>query len=212
VPVNMAASVMKSLIETGTVSRGYLGVTADPITPDIAEQVGLPKDTKGVIVTDTGADSPAEKAGIRRRDVILSVNGKPIQSHDELRLTISQMSPGSKVVLDVSRDGKRMTINATLAQVADKPNELLSGVEVGKLSDDVRRHLGIDPRITGLLVTSVDEKSDYSENLPVGSIIIEINRTPVDDVTIAKALIHSGHNLLLVWYRGLQRYLVVTKP
>src|SRR5208283_1322822 len=119
VPVNMAANVMRSLIETGTVSRGFLGVGGDPITPDIAEQVHLPKDTKGVIVTSTGADSPAEKAGIKRRDVILSVNGKPIESHDELRLTISQMPPGAKVALELSRDGKPITMNVTLAQVAE---------------------------------------------------------------------------------------------
>ena len=85
-PVNMAANVMRSLIETGTVSRGFLGVGGDPITPDIAEQVHLPKDATGVIVTDTIPDGPADKAGIKRGDVILSVNGKAITNHDELRL------------------------------------------------------------------------------------------------------------------------------
>ena len=94
---------MKSLIETGTVARGFLGVGAVPITPDVAEEVGLPKDTKGVIVIETAADSPAEKVGIKRRDVILKVNGKSIESYDELRLTISELAPGSKVELDISR-------------------------------------------------------------------------------------------------------------
>lgn len=211
VPVNMAANVMKSLIETGTVARGYLGVTADPLTPDVAEQVGLPRDTKGVIVTDTDADSPANRTGIRRRDVILSVNGKPVESHDELRLMISQMPPGTKVALEISRDGKMIAMNVTLGQVAEKPNEILDGIEVTKLTDDVRRHLGLDPRITGLVVTGVSDKSDYAQDLPVGSVIIEINRSPVDDVAAAKALLHPGHNLLLVAYRGLQRWLVVTK-
>ena len=207
----MAASVMKSLIETGTVSRGFLGVSAEPITADVAEQVGLPKDAKGVIVTETSPDSPADKAGIKARDVILSVNGKPIETHDELRLTISQMPPGTKVALEVSRDGKTMSVPVTLAEVADKPNELLPGVEVGKLSDDVRRHLGIDARIQGLIVTAVDEKSDYAENLPVGTIIMEINRNPVDDLATAKALLKVGHNLVLVQFRDIRRYLVVTK-
>ncbi|HEY5078559.1 MAG TPA: Do family serine endopeptidase [Opitutaceae bacterium] len=211
VPVNMAASVMKSLIETGTVSRGFLGVVAEPITADVAEQVGLPKDAKGVIVTETSQDSPADKAGIKPRDVILSVNGKPIENHDELRLTISQMPPGTKVALEVSRDGKTMTVPVTLSEIADKPNELLTGVEVGKLSDDVRRHLGIDSRIQGLIVTAVDEKSDYAESLPVGTIIMEINRNPVDDLATAKALLKVGHNLVLVQFRDIRRYLVVTK-
>ena len=77
------------------------------------------------------------------------MNGRPIESHDELRLTISQMPPGTKVALEISRDGKPMVVPVTLAEIADKPNELLTGVEVGKLSDDVRRHLGIDARIDG---------------------------------------------------------------
>ena len=211
IPVNMAVSIMKSLIETGTVTRGFLGVGADPVTPDIAEQVHLPKDAKGVIVNDLSQDGPAEKAGLKRGDVILAVDGKGIESQDELRLTISQMAPGSAVALDVSRDGKPMTIKVTLGQNAEKPNELLTGLEVGKISDDVRRHLGIDARITGLIVTKVDEKSDYAQDLPLGAVIVEINRTPVDDQAAAKALLHAGHNLFLVYYQGYQRYVVVTK-
>jgi serine protease Do/serine protease DegQ len=211
VPVNMAANVMKSLIETGTVSRGFLGVGGDPITPDIAEQVHLPKDATGVIVTDTIPDSPADKAGVKRGDVILSVNGKAIKDHDELRLFISQMAPGSKVALGVSRDGKPLVLAVTLTQFSERPNELLDGIEVGKLTDDVRRHLGIDARITGLVVTKVDDKSEYNQDLPQGAVVVEINRSPADDLETAKALLHPGRNLLLVYYQGYQRYVVVTK-
>jgi Do/DeqQ family serine protease len=211
VPVNMAVNIMKSLIETGTVTRGFLGVVGDQITPDVAEQVHLPRDAKGVIVTETTLDGPADKAGIKRGDVIVSVNGKPVANHDELRLTISQMMPGSKITLDVDRDGKPMVVNVTLTQFADKPNELLTGVEVGKLTDDVRRHLGIDGRITGLVITKVDDKSQYAQDLPLGGIIIEINRSPIEDLASAKAVLKPGHNLLLVYYQGYQRYVVVTK-
>jgi serine protease Do/serine protease DegQ len=212
VPVNMAANVMKSLIETGMVSRGFLGVSGDAITPEIAEQVHLPKDANGLIITDTEADSPADKAGLKRGDVIVAVNGKPIHDQDELRLTISQMAPGSKITLNTARDGRPMVLNVTLAQFSEKPNELLPGVEVGKLTDDVRRHLGIDSRITGLVVAKVDEKSPSAQDLPQGAVIVEINRSPVDDLAAAKALLHPGHNLLLVYYQGFQRYLVVNNP
>jgi|SRR5208283_244218 len=211
VPVDLAASVMKSLIETGTVARGFLGVGAVPITADVAEQVGLPKDAKGVIVIETQADSPAEKVGIKRRDVILRVNGKPIENYDELRLTISQLAPGSKVTLDISRDGKPMTVEVTLAQFAEKPNEILDGVEVGKLTEEIRRRLGIDARTTGLVVTAVEEKSEYAEELPVGSVIVEINRNPIEDIASARAAIHPGRNLLLVYSQGYAKYVVVTK-
>jgi serine protease Do/serine protease DegQ len=211
VPVNMAASIMKSLIETGTVTRGYLGVGAEPITPEMAETVHLPKDSKGVIVDDLTVDGPAERAGLKRGDVILSVNGRTIESQDDLRLTISEMAPGTPATLDVSRDGKALTIKVVLGQKEEKPNELLTGVEVGKLSEDVRRRFGIDARINGLVVTKVDEKLDFAQNLPVGSIIVEINRTQVDDLASAKALLHPGHNLLLVYFQGYPRFVVVPK-
>jgi serine protease Do len=212
IPVNMAASVMKSLIETGTVTRGFLGVQGDPVGPEIAEQVHLPKEANGVIVSFVEANSPADKAGVKVGDVIIMVNGKQIHDQDELRLTISQMAPGSKVTLNTARDGKPMALTVTLDPYPDKPNELLSGVEVGKLTDDVRRHLGIDSRITGLVVAKVDEKSPHAEELPQGAVIVEINRSPVEEIAAAKALIHTGHNLLLVYYQGYQRYLVVTTP
>ena len=182
------------------------------MTPEIAEQVHLPKDSAGLIVTDIEPDSPADKAGLKHGDVIVAVDGKPIHDQDELRLTISQMPPGTKITLSTSRDGKPMVLNATLSQLSEKPNEFLPGVEVGKLTDDVRRHLGIDSRVTGLVVVKVDEKSAYAQDLPQGAVIVEINRSPVDDLAAAKGLVHSGHNLLLVYYQGFQRYLVVTKP
>jgi serine protease Do len=212
VPVNMAANVMKSLIETGTITRGFLGVLGNNVTPEIAELVHLPKDSAGLIVTDIEPDSPADKAGLKNGDVIVAVDGKAIHDQDELRLTISQLAPGTKITLSTSRDGKPMVLNATLAQLSEKPNELLPGVEVGKLTDDVRRHLGIDSRVAGLVVVKVDEKSTYAQDLPQGAVIVEINRSPVADLTAAKLLVHSGHNLLLVYYQGFQRYLVVTKP
>jgi S1-C subfamily serine protease len=105
-----------------------------------------------------------------------------------------------------------MTVEVTLAQFAEKPNEILDGVEVGKLTDDVRRRLGIDARTTGLLVTAVEEKSEYAEELPVGSVIVEINGIPIDSVASAKQALHAGRNLLLVFYQaGRSNYVVVTK-
>jgi serine protease Do/serine protease DegQ len=211
VPVNMALSVMKSLIETGSVARGFLGVFADPVTPDIAEQVQIPKDATGVIVTDVPPGGPADHAGIKRGDVIISVNGHPIENQEKLRLTISEMAPDSKVALNIYRDGKPMVIPVTLGEFSERPNEILDGIEVGRLTDDVRRHLGIDGRITGLVVTKVDDKSTYAEELPLGAVIVEINRVPVDDLADAKARLHPGHNLFLIYFQGFQRYVVVTK-
>ena len=104
-----------------------------------------------------------------------------------------------------------MAVNVTLAQFAEKPNEILDGVEVGKVTEDVRRRLSIDSRTNGLVVTAVDDKSEYAQDLPVGAVIVEINRTPVDDIASAKAALHAGRNLLLVYSQGFAKYVVVTK-
>ena len=212
VPINLAAGIMKSLIETGTVTRGFLGVSTDPLTPDLAEQVHLPKESKGVIINDVTVDSPAEKGGIKRGDVILKINGREIQNRDELRLTIAQMAPGSKVAIGLSRDGKPVTLDVTLEPFPEVLNEFLSGVQVDKVTDDIRKRLGLDPRVNGVVVSEVKENSEHAQELPVGAVIVEINRIPVSDVANARAALHPGHNLLLVSFRGYQRYVVVTTP
>ncbi len=207
IPVNLAASIMHSLIETGTVARGYLGVITESVTPEIAESMGLPKDTKGVAVADVTPDSPAEKAKLKRADVILAVNGRAIASLEDLRLTIAQSVPGSAVSLSILRDGKPLTLSVTLGTLTEKPNELLSGVEATKLTDEIRRRLNVDSRVTGLVITNVDEKSPYADRLAPNVVIIEINRMPVADVAEAKALLRPGErNLLLIYYRGGYRY------
>ena len=208
IPVNLASSIMHSLIETGTVARGYLGVTnPQSITPDIADSLGLPKDTKGVVIADVTPGGPAEKAGLKRTDVILAVNGRAIVSLQDLRLTIAQMIPGSKVVLNIVRDGKPQTIEVALGTLTEKPNELLAGVEATKLTDELRRRLNLDSRVSGLVIIEVDEKSPYADRLAPNVVIIEINRMPVTDVTSAKELLRPGErNLLLIYYRGGYRY------
>ena len=212
IPVNLAASVMQSLIATGTVSRGYLGVnTGQTMTADIADQLGLAKDTKGVIILDVTAGSPAEKAGLKQDDVVLAVNDSPVSSIEELRLEISEFPPGSQIVLKIMRDNKPVALSVTLATLAEKPNELLTGVTVAPLTDEARRRLGITVRVNGLLVTAVDEGSPYADQLAPDMVIMEINRTPVTDLAAAKAQLKPGHrNLLFFFYRGGPGFKVIT--
>jgi len=211
IPVNLASSIMKSLIETGTVTRGYLGVSTENVTPDVAEQLGLAKDIKGVVVSDIVPDSAADKAGLKRTDVILAVNDRPISSLEDMRLRIAQMAPGSVVKLKVVRDEKERTISVTLDKFADKPNELLEGVSVKPLASEDRRRLRIDPRVTGLLVTEVADDSPHRDRLAVDAVIMEINRTPVRDIEEARRLLQPGRNLLAIFYRGSARFVVITQ-
>ena len=211
IPINLAASIMNSLIEFGSVSRGFLGVTTCDITPDLAEQFGLPKDTKGVAVTEVSKASPAEKAGLKVSDVIVSIDSKNVASVDELRLTIAQTPPGSKAVLKLFRDAKPMVLPVTLSKVDDKPDELLDGVVVSKLTDELRHKYSVEGRVNGLVVTEVAENSPFAEVFSPGVVIVEIDRTAVTELSAAQAVLHPGHNLVLINFHGAARYIVITK-
>ena len=215
IPINFASSIMSSLITTGKVSRGYIGVTSDPLTPDVAEQLGLPKDTKGVVVTDITAGSPGEKAGLKRTDAIIGINDRGITGRDDLRLTVSQMLPGSVAKLKVVRDGKERMIDVTLGMLDENPNELLAGVNVAPLTAELRRKLRIvDPRIEGLVITSIAEDSPFRERLANDVVILEINRTRVTDLEGAKAVLNAPgeRNLFAVYYQGKAQFLAITIP
>lgn len=210
IPINFAAYVMKSLVETGTVSRGYLGVSTETVTADVAEQLGLPKDAKGVAITDITPDSPADKGGLKRTDVILAINDKPVSSLEELRLVIAQMLPDSKVQIKLMRDAQERVVEVTLGKLTEKPNELLAGVNVSKLTEEIRKRSGLDPRLNGLIVSEVEETSPYADRLLAGMIIIEIDRVAATDLNVARKQLVPGRHLLFVNYRGLNRFVTVT--
>ncbi len=215
IPTNLAASIMNSLIATGKVSRGFIGVSTDPITPDFAEQLGLPKDTKGVIISDITVGSPAEKAGLKRTDAILAINDHLVTTLDDLRLTIAQLIPGSVAKLKIFRDGKEKIVDVTLGTLVDNPNELLTGVTVTPLAPELRRKLGIaDARVKGLVVTDVAEDSPFRDRLAPDLVIMEINRMEITDLASAKSALNppGQRNLFAVYYRGAARFVAVTIP
>ena len=205
VPINLAATVMHSLVETGSVSRGYLGVASETLTPDHAEALGLNRSTKGVMVTDVYPGTPAETSGIKRGDVILSINDKMVGSLRDLRVLIAQTPPGSKVKLKVSRDGKDRFIEASLSKLDEKPNEIIGGVEVTPLNPEARRRLNIPSRLNGLLVTNVDENSEYADRLGPDHLILQIDRQDISDVEAARKALTPGRHMLFVYYRGALR-------
>jgi Do/DeqQ family serine protease len=213
IPINLASFIMNSLVESGSVVRGFLGVTTDPVTPDIAEQLGIAKDTRGVVVSDIDPESPAEKAGLKRTDIILAINNHPIGTSEELRLIVSQIVPDTKVTLKVVRDGKPRNVDVTIGKVTENPNEFIEGVDVTSLTPEMRRRLGIqDPRIKGLVITSVSEESPFRDRLAASMVILEVNRSPVPDLAAARAKLVPGRNLLAVYDGRAIRFVVVTVP
>lgn len=213
IPMNLAATIMNSLIETGTVARGYLGVSTENVTPDVAEQLGLARETKGVVISDIIPGSAAERSGLKRTDVVLAVNEHPVSMLEELRLLIAQMRPGSVARLKIVRDGEERTINVTLDEAADKPDELFTGVTVKPLTPEERRRLNVDARVSGLLITDVAEDSPFRSQLLPNAIIMEINRVAVSDLTAAKEalLLQPSRALLAIYFRGSVRFVVVSK-
>jgi Do/DeqQ family serine protease len=212
IPINLASAIMHSLIDTGTVSRGLLGVSTAPVTSDIAEEFGLPKDTKGVIVTSLNpADGPAAKAGLKRNDVITGIDDKKVLSVDELRLYIGQTAPDTKVTVKFLRNGKPETREVTLGRVSDDTalnGELLPGVKVEPLSDESRKAYRVDDRVEGLVITDLADSSPFQESFRKGAVIEQINKIPVTDLSTAKKALRDGRNIALVYYRGVYRYVI----
>jgi len=212
IPINLANAIMHSLIETGTVARGYLGVQTDVLTPDKAEVFDLPKDTRGVIITDLNpADGPAAKAGLQRNDIITGIDDKKVTNTDDLRLLIGQTPPDTKVNVKYLRNGKAEAKDIVLGRLADDsaPNgELVDGVSVEPLTPELRKHLRLDDRVDGLVITGIEDNSPFSENFREGFVIEQINRLPVTDLASAKKALRDGRNIALIYYRGVYRYII----
>jgi serine protease Do len=209
VPINLASSIMQSLIETGAVARGYLGVEVQPLTPDLMASLGL-KETKGMLIVNLPSDGPAAKAGLKREDIITTINERPVTSLQELRLIVAQILPGTKAKVTYLRDGKPGELDVTLGRLADDsaaPNEFLAGITVTKITDELRRAHRLPDEVDGLVVTEVADDSPFRERFRQGMIIVQVNRAPFEDIAAARALLRQGRNFCLVWDRGGYRFI-----
>ena len=184
IPINLAKSILPELIEKGKVTRGWLGVTIQPITPEIAESLGLERD-RGALVADVAKDSPAAQSGIRAGDVIVEYNGKEIKTSNDLPLLVAQTPVGSSAKLTVLRDKNRLPITVKIAQLKDDevvtaaPEKNQLGLAVQNITPEMAESLGVD-KPAGVVVTSVQPGSVAAEaGIRRGDIILEINRSTV---------------------------------
>jgi serine protease Do len=210
VPSNLARTVMEEILKSGKVTRAYLGIYPQDVTPAIAKAFGE-KDPRGVLIGDVSANSPAQAAGLQRGDIILEVNGKPMTGSNQLRMAISMMQPGSEAKLKVIRDGSQRELMIKLHELptehAENNNETgdqrqaSAGVEVANLTPQISRQLNLPPTTTGVVVKSVSPSSPLAgSGLGKGDVIQEVNRQPVKSVSDFYDAMHkdAGNPLLLV--------------
>ncbi len=210
IPSNMAKTVMESLIKKGKVVRGWLGVTIQTLTPELSKQFAL-KDEKGVLVADVTEDSPAEKAGIQRGDIILGFSGKEIEDGRNLRNMVAGTIPNTQVKVKLIRDGNPKTVEVMISEmpteiqtVAKTFETQLKGVHVQNIAPALMRDLGIPKRIAGVVITDIEEGSSAEGVLMKDDIIMEINKNRVSntkDYESAVSNIKSEQNLLLLIFR-----------
>ncbi len=211
IPSSMAKVVMDNLIKKGKVVRGWLGVSIQPVTPDLAKQFDI-KDDKGALVGDVVEESPAEKAGMQRGDVIIEFDGKEVTDPSSLRNSVAGTPPGKKVALKIMRDGKMQKVDVTIAELpADMQklqgefDNLLKGGMVQGLTPELKKNLDIPKRISGVVITDIEDGSPAGGLLMPNDVILEVNRKRINSMKDYEAVvskIKSGQAILLLVFRN----------
>ena len=232
VPSNMAKGVFDQLVKNGKVSRGYMGVSLGDVSAETAHLLDLK--SKGAEVSLVNKGQPGEKAGLKPGNIIVGLDGKPVNSADELTMAIISRQPGQTVDLEVNRDGKTMNLKVTLGQrpgglEAEKSDDgddnsqnngdsndgdaaTVRGIHVEGLTSDIAQQLGINSGTKGVVVTNVDADSVAADTVAQGMVIMAVNRQPVSSVQDFKRLMKAaeGKEVLLTFnFRGQVSYTAV---
>ncbi len=205
IPINMAVRIKELLIEHGEVRRGQLGVVVQDLTPELAQAFGL-QESRGAVIAEVVRGSPAERAGLRVGDVILAVNDRPVTGSADVRNRIGLTPVGEKVRIKVRRNGRVLTLTATIATPRQEKVEgqrihpRLAGALLGNITEDI---MPSGPA-AGVVVLEVAPRSPAARaGLRPGDIIVSANRRPVRDLDeLAEAARRGGDGLLLNIQRG----------
>jgi len=212
IPINAAKSILTQLKETGHVSRGWLGVSVQLVTEDLAESFGL-KEPKGALVAEVIADSPAEKAGIKRGDIILTFDGHEVDAINDLPRLVAATPAGKEVRLSVFRNGKTIEVTATVGKLQEEREETETagassdrlGLNVADVTPEVAQRYGLQAG-KGALITGVDPAGPAAaSNLHPGDLILEVNGRETRSATAFRAEVEKtkpGEVLRLLIQRG----------
>ena len=217
IPINMARNIMEQIIQHGKVARGYMGVYINQLTPEMAKEFNYNGGGGGALVGDVTPDSPAAKAGLKRGDIILGLDGQSVNGAGDLTARIAGTAPGTSVQLKVFRDGKTFELPVTLGQLPEKggtfasaseggsgqnSSKALEGVQVENVTPEIAQQLNLPASARGVVVDSVDQSSAAAEaGLTRGDVIVEVNHKSVNNMTEFRAAMAGTGNqpvLLLV--------------
>jgi serine protease Do len=238
IPINLVRDILPGLRE-GKVTRGVLGVSVlrQPLTKDLAESYGLPN-TSGAVVGSVTAGGPADKAGIKRDDVITQFNGKSVKDNSALVEMVMRTAPGTTVPVEIFRNKKAMTLNVkvdelNLAQEQEvsggdtvrpdrggrnprnEPKDTAFGMQLRDLTPAISRELGLQSNRTGAVISSVEPAgSAFRAGLQTGDVIVAIDGTPVNSVDAVSAMLDkvaAGQSIRVIYLRDGQEGLAVMR-
>lgn len=199
IPINMAQGIISQLRSSGSVTRGWLGVSIQDVTPELAEYYGL-KEDRGALVGDVFEGDPADQAGIKAKDVIIEVNGKGIQDSRDLSRVIAEVPVGNEVVVKVIRDGSEKTFSIKIAERTEdrevqamkgSAEQTALGMTVSSITPEIARHYGLSES-EGVVVVAVDEESPAAEaEVEEGDLILEIDHKPVKTLDEYERLVNE---------------------
>jgi serine protease Do len=221
IPVNLAKELVPQLREKGKVTRGWLGVLIQKVTPEIAESLGLDQ-ARGALVADVVANGPAATAGVKVGDVIIEFDGHAVSESNELPMLVARTPLEKQVTLKVLRDKQPMELPVTIAELQDDETQVAAsgdseklGLTVQTLTPEIAENLGVE-EAKGVVVTAVESGSPADEaGLRRGDVILEVNRQAVEDADNYKAALKKGEkgkNVLFLVRRGENTIFLALKP
>jgi serine protease Do len=230
IPINMAKTIMEQLREKGSVTRGWLGVQVQPLTPELRESLQLAAEG-GALVAGVIKGDPADKAGLKAGDVVVEFGGRAVRSDRDLVSIVGNTAVGKSVSVKVLRDGKSHTFEITIARRSDEKDEAAGaeeesgdekesgkarlGVRVQDVTKELAEKLGLD-ETRGALVSEVTSGGPADRaGIDRGDVVLEVNRQPVEDAAQFAKLVRGaepGKTLLLLVRSGGGTRFVTVKP
>lgn len=220
-PINMAKDLLPQL-KSGKIIRGWLGVMIQDVTPELAKSFDL-KEAKGVLIADVVKDSPAQKAGLKRGDVVVGVDGKEVKDAHTLSRLVAGTAPDTDVTIDIIRDGKEKAVKVKIGAMAQAEEEVRPekekttwGLSVKDLTPQLAEGLGLDRGEQGAVISNVEPGSPAAEaGLRQGDLIKEVNRHSIQNLVDYNRItekVNKGESVVLLIKRGVSTFYVVLKP